>query len=68
MSTRSKDIRRLLEHVDRLPGWRVDDRSGGFRIFPPADATPMSAPHGPRRPDRAVANLRARLRRAGAEL
>lgn len=68
MATRDKDIVRLMDEVAKLPGWRVEDREGGYRIFPPNGGTPMSAPHGPRRPGRALANTRAKLRRAGAKI
>jgi hypothetical protein len=67
MSRRSKEIEELLDQVARLPGWRVDNTSKGWRIYPPA-GTPMSAPHGPHNTWRTLKNLRAKLRRAGADI
>lgn len=65
----SKDLVELLCQVEDLPGWRVENRPKGWIVFPPdRSVSPITVTHGPKYPDRAYKNARAKLRRAGAEV
>jgi len=65
-----KDIRDLVNRIETWDGWRVENRSITYIAFPPDGQKPISIPHGPRgtQTSRALLNIRAALRRAGAPL
>jgi hypothetical protein len=69
MAKRDKDIEELVRQVQRLPGWRVEDRPKGWRIWPADTSKPaITLSHGPRIPYRAIRYARQKLRNAGAEV
>ncbi len=68
MATADKDLAKLLDQVSQLPGWRVQNTSRAYKIFPPRGGQPLGCPHGPRNPWRTRKNLIAKLRRAGAPI
>ena len=68
MATQAKDITHLMNEVNDWPGWRVEDRAIAYRVYPPKPHPPFSVPHGPRNPNRALNNIKAKLRRAGAHI
>lgn len=69
-SSGSRDIHDLIDKVKALPGWRVTlTAKNGWKCWPPdPNIPPCTINHGPRQPQRAVLNARAKLRRMGADL
>jgi len=66
------DVRRLIRQVRSWPGWEVREiRRGGshsLHLLPPDREHPPIVMHLSESDHRAMANTRARLRRAGAPL
>lgn len=67
--SQAKDMRDLMDKVNRLDGWRVEFSSRtGWKVYPPQPHSPISVAHGPRNGYRARKNTIAKLRRAGAPI
>jgi transcriptional/translational regulatory protein YebC/TACO1 len=63
-----KETQQLLRNL-RLQGWRVEKqrRAGHYRLYPP-NGGPFIVTGGTPSDSRGTKNLRAQLRRAGAQL
>ncbi|HEX2263471.1 MAG TPA: hypothetical protein VHH52_06875 [Pseudonocardiaceae bacterium] len=62
-----KDLKALLTHVGRLPGWTVSASTGDHYVITSPQGDRVVAPHSTS-DRRALYNLRADLRRRGAQL
>lgn len=63
-----REMIELVNELNALPGWVVEDRPKGYIVFPPEPARPFTIPHRPRDPARSRRNKVAQARRAGAPL
>ncbi len=61
-----KDIRKLIEAAQSWAGWRVEQRSKGWFLYPPDKALSPICIHNTPSDHRAWQNTLSRLRRAGA--
>ena len=61
-------VKKLVRQIAGWPGWRVEEPSKGFVVYPPdKDKTPVTI-HRTESDRRAIANTIARLRQRGAPL
>lgn len=64
----SKKVKELVDKIATWPGWRVEDGTNAFRVFPPNKAIPPIMIHRTPSGSRYIANKTAALKRAGAPL
>lgn len=67
MTLRS-DMADLIDLVRDWPGWRVEDRKDAVLIYPPDKEQGIITAHRTPSDHRAIANTKARLRRAGGPI
>jgi hypothetical protein len=63
-----KETRRLIRTIGSWDGWRVIPTKAGWIAYPPDRTVPGIAIHATPSDHRATANVKARLRRAGAPI
>ena len=62
----NKDIEKLIGRIRTWPGWRVDDGTKAYRVYPPDKAIGPIMIHRTPSGSRYLANKTADLKRAGA--
>jgi hypothetical protein len=66
--TADKEVTKLIRQIRKWPGWRIEDRTKGYLVFP-ADKSKAPIPiHKTPSSKRYLANKIGELRRAGAPL
>lgn len=64
----SKDIKKLIRRIQTWQGWRVEERSKGWMVYPPDKTKPAITIHRTPSDHRAWRNMISQLRRAGAPI
>lgn len=64
----SKEVEKLVKQIRTWPGWRVEEGTKGYKVFPPDKSHPMIPVHHTPSGSRYIANKKSELKRAGAPL